>query len=291
MKKTKKHSLTIKHRNALTGYLFFSPWIIGFLVFTLFPIIYSIRLSLNSLQITTKGILMTWKGFEYYNEALKIDTTFTTALWDTVIFIGCATPIILVFSLILAILLNGKYPLRAFFRGVFFLPVIIMSGPVISDLLSQYSVTFSIANPGIYSFVNGLPAIINKPVLFALNNLVLILWFSGVQILIFIAGLQKVGSEIYEAASIDGATAWEKFWKITLPYVKPLVLVNAIYTVMEIANYSNNNVNIKINSHLLEVNQPYSYSAAMSWIYFSVILFLLLVVYSIFQGFGRRENL
>lgn len=291
MKKTKKHSLTIKHRNALTGYLFFSPWIIGFLVFTLFPIIYSIRLSLNSLQITTKGILMTWKGFEYYNQALRVDTTFTTTLGDTVLFITCATPIILVFSLIIAILLNGKYPLRAFFRGVFFLPVIIMSGPVISDLLSQYSVTFSNANPGIYSFVNGLPDIINKPVLFALNNLILILWFSGVQILIFIAGLQKVGSDIYEAASIDGATAWEKFWKITLPYVKPLALVNAIYTVMEIANYSNNNVNIKINSHLLEVNQPYSYSAAMSWIYFSVILFLLLVVYSIFQGFGRRENL
>lgn len=290
MKKTKKNSLTIKQRNSLAGYLFFSPWIIGFLIFTLFPTIYSIRISLNALQITTKGIKMTWKGFEYYSQAVSVDTAFTTNLGDTVIFIVCATPIILVFSLIIAILLNGKYPMRTFFRAVFFLPVIIMSGPVINDLLSQYTVSLSNSSPVIFSFVAGLPTFISKPVFFALDNLVLILWFSGVQILIFIAGLQKVGSEVYEAASIDGATAWEKFWKITLPFIKPLAMVNAIYTVMEIANYSNNSVNNKISSHLLEVNRPYSYSAAMSWIYFAVILVILLIVYMVFQGFGRREK-
>lgn len=290
MKNKKKNFLTIKRKNSLAGYLFFSPWIIGFLIFTFYPILYSIRLSMNELKISTDGILMTFKGFKYYYEALNVDTAFKTQLWDGVLFIACATPIILVFSLIIAILLNGKYPFRFLFRGVFFLPVIIMSGPVINDLLSQYTIKMTGANPVIDSFLMGLPGIISKPIFFALNNLILILWFSGAQILIFIAGLQKVGTEIYEAASIDGATAWEKFWKITLPFVKPLALVNAIYTVMEIGNYSNLGINGKISSHLLEVGRPYSFSAAMSFIYTIAILVILLVVYIIFEGFGRRDK-
>lgn len=285
----KKFSLTIKQRNAITGYLFILPWIIGFLVFTLYPVILSIRLSFNEVRIS-EGILLKFRGWEYYHEALNVDTQFKTNLGETVIFICCAIPIIIVFSLIIAMLLNGRYPLRTLFRGIFFLPVIIMSGPVISDLMSQYSVDLSKLSPLIYDFINNLPGFIKTPIFFSLNNLVLILWFSGVQILLFLAGLQKIGKEIYEAASIDGATGWEKFWKITLPHLKPMALINSVYTVMEIANYANNSVNTKISSHLLEVNRPYSFSAAMSWIYFMVILLLLLAVYIIFNGWKRRDK-
>ena len=285
----KKFSLTIKQRNAIAGYLFILPWIIGFLVFTLYPVILSIRLSFNEVRIS-EGISLKFCGWEYYYEALNVDTQFKTNLGETVIFICCATPIIIVFSLVIAMLLNGKYPLRTLFRGIFFLPVIIMSGPVISDLMSQYSVDLSKLSPLIYDFINNLPGFIKTPIFFSLNNLVLILWFSGVQILLFLAGLQKIGKEIYEAASIDGATGWEKFWKITLPHLKPMALINSVYTVMEIANYANNSVNTKISSHLLEVNRPYSFSAAMSWIYFMVILLLLLAVYIIFNGWKRRDK-
>lgn len=285
----KKFSLTIKQRNAIAGYLFILPWIIGFLLFTLYPVILSIRLSFNDVRIS-EGISLSFSGWKYYYEALNVDTQFKTNLGETVIFICCATPIIIVFSLVIAMLLNGKYPLRTLFRGVFFLPVIIMSGPVISDLMSQYSVDLSKLSPLIYDFINNLPGIIKTPILFSLNNLVLILWFSGVQILLFLAGLQKVGREIYEAASIDGASGWEKFWKITLPHIKPIALINSVYTVMEIANYANNSVNNKISSHLLEVNRPYSFSAAMSWIYFMVILLLLLAAYIILNGCQRRDK-
>jgi len=236
----------------------------------------------------SEGLSLKFNGWQYYYEALNVDTQFKTNLGETVIFICCATPIIVVFSLIIAMLLNGKYPLRTLFRAIFFLPVIIMSGPVISDLLSQYSVDLSKLSPLIYNFIDSLPGFIRTPIFFSLNNLVLILWFSGVQILLFLAGLQKVGTEVYEAASIDGATGWEKFWKITLPHIKPIAMINSVYTVMEIANYSNNSVNNKISSHLLEVNRPYSFSAAMSWIYFVVILLLLLAVYIIFNG--RRDR-
>lgn len=288
--KIKKLSLSIKQKNALTGYLFFLPWIIGFFVFTLYPIIYSVGISMNELRITTEGITMNYKGLEYYYEALNVDTSFKTNLMNELYFTLCATPIIIVFSLVIALLLNKKYPGCSFFRGVFFLPVIIMSGPIISELLTKYTLNLTGLNPVINQFLTGLPSIISKPVLFALENLVYFLWYAGAQILIFLAGLQKVSSEVYEAASIDGATVWEKFWKITLPFVKPFAMVNTIYTVMELANSASNSVNTKIVSHLLEVGRPYSFSAAMSWIYFGVTLVLLLFVYLVFQGFERRSR-
>ena len=116
----------------------------------------------------------------------------------------------------------------------------------------------------------------------------LILWFSGVQILIFLAGLQKISPSLYEAADIDGASSWEKFWKITLPHIAPLALVCAIYTVVDISNYSGNAVNYDITDNLFNTSMMYSLSSAMSWIYFGVVLLILLAVYLVFLWLGRR---
>ncbi len=287
----KRKGLTLHGRKALTGSLFVLPWIIGFALFSAYPIVYSIALSLNEVSIsTTEGVTFAWRGFDYYYEALRVDTTFLTVLGDNVLFICCATPIILVFSLIIAILLNKKFPGRTFFRVLFFLPVIIMSGSVIQELLGSYTIDFSKMSDTVYSFLNTLPEFFRKPIFFALENLVLILWYSGVQILLFLAALQKVGPEIYEAASIDGAGGWQKFWKITLPHVKPIILLNAIYTVMEIANGANNEVNAKISAHMFEVNRSFSFSAAMSWIYFLVVCAMLVVIVILFGGREKHEK-
>lgn len=282
--------MTNKKRNAVAGYLFILPWIVGLLAFVAYPVVYSILLSLSTAKVTTSGIEMKWAGLTYYTRALAQDTTFTSTIAETVLFMACAVPVILVFSLMIAILLNSKFRLRGFFRSVFFLPVIIMSGPAISELLTKYTVDFSESGAGIYEFLATLPDFLQTPALFILNNLVLILWFSGVQILIFLAGLQKISPEIYEAASIDGAGPWEKFWKITLPAMTPIAMVSAIYTVVEIANWTNNATNKKIGSHLFEVGQPYSFSAAMSWIYFGVVALALLLVFLIFRLLGRRDR-
>lgn len=282
--------MTNKKRNAVAGYLFILPWIVGLLAFVAYPVAYSILLSLSTAKVTTSGIEMKWAGLTYYTRALAQDTTFTSTIAETVLFMACAVPVILVFSLMIAILLNSKFRLRGFFRSVFFLPVIIMSGPAISELLTKYTVDFSESGAGIYEFLATLPDFLQTPALFILNNLVLILWFSGVQILIFLAGLQKISPEIYEAASIDGAGPWEKFWKITLPAMTPIAMVSAIYSVVEIANWTNNATNQKIGSHLFEVGQPYSFSAAMSWIYFGVVALALLLVFLIFRLLGRRDR-
>lgn len=287
----KHKGLTMRGRKALTGSLFVFPWIIGFLIFTAYPVIYSIALSFNEVAISsTEGVKLTWRGLDYYYEALRVDTTFLTALGNNVLFICCATPIILVFSLIIAMLLNNSFPGRTFFRVLFFLPVIIMSGSVIQELLESYTLDFSTMSDTVYHFLNTLPEILRKPIFFSLENLVLILWYSGVQILLFLAGLQKVGREVYEAAEIDGAGTWQKFWKITLPHMKPMILLNAIYTVMEVANSANNEVTTKISSHMFEVNRPFSFSAAMSWIYFATICLLLAVIVFFFGGREKREK-
>jgi len=284
----KKTFLTMRRKKALTGSLFLLPWLIGLLLFTLYPIVSSIALSLNEVSVSsTEGMTLTWKGFEYYYTALRVDTSFLTILGQNVLFICCATPIILVFALIIAILLNHKFPGRTFFRVLFFFPVIIMSGSVIQELLGSYTMDFSTMSETVHLFLTRLPSFLQKPIFFALENLVLILWYSGVQILLFLSSLQKVSTEVYEAADIDGAGPWEKFWKITLPHVKPVILLNAVYTVMEIANSASNEVILKISSHMFEVNRPFSFSAAMSWIYFLVVCAILGVVCLLF---GRGND-
>jgi ABC-type sugar transport system permease subunit len=142
----------------------------------------------------------------------------------------------------------------------------------------------------IFEFLGNLPPVLAAPAEFVLNNLVLILWFCGVQILIFLAGVQKIGSDLYEAASIDGAGAWEKFWKITLPHLSPLILISGVYTVVDIANYSKGAVNTLINNQIFNAKYLYSYASAMAWMYFVVVAALLLALLLIFKFFGRKAK-
>ena len=286
----KKHKSKLKRKNSIAGAAFVSPWIAGFLVFTLYPLINGVVMSLNNVTIKPEGIIYTWAGDEFYDYALNVSTTFKLDLGSTAMMIGCSTPVVLVFSLIIAVLLNQHFPGRSFFRTVFFMPVIIMSGPVISSLLTGHTVDFTDEGSQIYIFLSGLPSVFSKPCLFVLDNLVLILWFSGVQILIFLAGLQKISPSLYEAADIDGASSWEKFWKITLPYVSPMVVLSAFYTIIELANDSTNSVNTYIAERMMDINGYYSFSTAMSWIYTVVLALLLLVLYLIFMFFGKKRS-
>ena len=153
----KKKTLSFAAREQLTGYAFLSPWIIGYLLITLYPVIYSIAMSFCAVKITGEGIDLTFRGMYYYDQALNVDPGFSIDLGDTLFFILCFTPVIVVLSLISAVLLNNKFRGRGLFRAVYFLPVIIMSGPVISTLLSKYTISFADAIPQIYSFLNSLP--------------------------------------------------------------------------------------------------------------------------------------
>lgn len=282
MRKSKKH-LSIKSRKTLTGYAFVSIWVIGFLVFTLYPVIYSFYLSMSDVSVSLNGIESTYVGFKHFVYAFRTDTFFPVNLINELVNIVYSVPLVIVFSIICALLLNTQIRGRTIFRAIFFFPVIIISGPVISTLIANKAdETINPAKFAIYNFFLNLPpeiAFIGQPITYVFDNLVIILWFSGVQILIFLAGLQKIDRCIIEAAKIDGASGWEVFWKITLPYIKPLALVNTIYTIVLIAGFSTNAIVNYIPTVMTNIKMIYSYASAISWIYFICQLLLVLIAF------------
>ena len=265
----KKARLATKTRNRLAGMAFFSPWLIGFVFLTAYPLIYSLVISFCDLRIKVTGIDLSYVGFSHYRYALMQDAVFPTKLLESMFLIISGLPIVMVFALIIALLLNRQFPGRTLFRAIFFLPVIIMSGPVLLQLVQETDamklrMNYGILQQYLMRFTEAGQA---KYLGLFMDNLISTLWFTGVQTIVFLAVLQKIDTSMYEAASIDGATGWEMFWRITLPHLRPAIVLNAIYSIVEMGSISSDGTNAKIMSHLLEVNRPYSYSAAMAWVY------------------------
>jgi oligogalacturonide transport system permease protein len=281
----------LRNKNSITGLLFVSPWIIGFLIFTAFPLLYSLYLSFHEVKITTSGIKTKFIKFGNYEYAFVVDGSFlekvTTYLEEMVI----SVPIIIVFSLIIALLLNQKIKFRGMFRTIFFLPVIIASGPVIKELIDQGITTIpSIEQYGIYQALNDNPeGFFNGILLYLIKNLIVILWYSGVQILIFLAALQKMDKQIFEAAKIDGASNWEFFWKITLPSLVPMIIVNLIYTIVMYSIFSLNPIIEHIQKNMFKVNTGFGYASALSWIYFIIIALALAISVGVMTLKGKKN--
>ena len=223
--------LSMKTRSGLAGLAFFSPWLIGFAFLTLYPMVYSLVISFCDVRIKVSGIELTYVGLRHYIYALRQDTEFVPDLLDSLFLIATGLPVVLVFSLIIALLLNTKFHGRAFFRAVFFLPVIIMSGPVLTQLVTETDAMKLTMDYGLlWRYLRifiGSPSV--KYLGIFMDNLIRTMWFSGVQILIFLATLQKIDRNMYEAASIDGATGWEMFWRITLPHLRPTIVITAVH--------------------------------------------------------------
>ena len=279
-----------RHRKAIAGYMFILPWIIGFVVFSAYPMFFSLYMSFCKVYVTTTGIVTQFIGWLNYNYAFFTDPTFIQTL---VTFLQSALfeiPVIIIFSLFVALLINQPIRMKGFFRAIFFLPVIISSGEVINQLFSQGAGTLPLVKSyGIIAFIQAnIGPAWSTPIIAVIQQLVLVLWYSGVQILIFLAGLQKVSSQTYEAAAIDGASPWQSFWKITLPEVKPFILVNLIYTTVDLFTNSLNQVVILIQQDMFNITiGGYGYSSALAWIYFLVI-FLIIILMILF--FGRNEQ-
>lgn len=280
-----------KRSNENIGYLFILPWIIGFLALTVIPIIYSFYLSFFQVTITTTGIQTESVGLQNFQQAFTGDLEFINRLVSFVREIFIAIPLIVILALIIALLLNQHIHFRGFFRTIFFLPVIVSSGPVLSKLIDLDITSIpSLEEYAVYEFVATMDNVIASSFVYVIDNLIVLLWFSGVQILIFIAALQKVDPKIYEAASIDGASSWESFWKITLPSLTPMILVNIVYTTVM---YSVSGLNViieHIQTNMFQLETGFGYSSALSWIYFVIILLILLVFVGILAFFNRRSK-
>lgn len=269
---------SLERREALAGLTFMIPWFIGAAVFLAYPLITSFWYALNNIRITPMGKTFRFLGYGNFTQILLSDQQFLPDLVDYVISTLISVPVIVVFALLIAMMLNQKIKLKGFFRLIFFLPVIIVSGPILGMLNGQNAGSISaLDTQAITQAISSvLPAIVAKPIGDVFSNMVTILWYSGVQILIFLSALQKINSSMYEAARIDGASDWECFWKITLPTIKPMIVLNLVYTTVFISNNDQNAIIVLIKAAMFSgtSEKGYGYAAAMAWLYSLVVLLL-----------------
>jgi ABC-type sugar transport system permease subunit len=259
------------------GYLFMLPWILGFSAFVAFPIGWSLYNSFNKVLITSGGFKYEWVGLSHYRKMLFQDNAYPIILITLFSEMLMMIPLILIFAFFVALMLNQKFPGRGIMRAIFFLPVIFATGQVLLELFVQ--------GAGQLPFVEeyNLTALAHQffdertanTVLSVLGRAVIILWYSGVQILIFIAGFQTISKTIYEAIRVDGATPWESFWKITFPGMMPFIGLNAVFTIVDLFTFPFNPVLQIVKNNMFSPITGYGYASAMAWLYFTLILLLL----------------
>lgn len=293
-KQNGKWRLTMRAKEAVAGLLFVLPFLVGFFFIFLPLITESLKYSFSNMEVTMDGYVLTKakeNGLEHYIKAFAIDPDFNLQLLSSIGGMLVQIPLVLIFSFFAANLLNQKFRGRTVARSIMFLPVIISSGVIIalenSDLLvSTLSTTSELTGSDLASALNmtqflydytSLPVSVISFLSSAVTGLYDIIIASGIQILIFLAGLQSISPSLYEASSMEGATQWENFWKITFPMISPLILVNSVYTVVDLFTNDNNEMMAEIKRTIF-TEIDYGYGSAMAWIYFICIAVIIAVV-------------
>ena len=304
--KKKKSNASLESKKARAGWIFVLPFVLGFFLIYV-PIIFdSIKYSFNEIKILVGGgYRLEFVGWKNYSDALLVDTSYVTTLVGGLKQLILDIPSIVIFSLFVAIVLNQKIIGRAAFRAIFFIPVILTTG-LISDIdrantLSSYMENSAGIDDGSgqESQATQIISVMDVERLFdnmmvgteiveyvvqMVNNIFNIVNRCGVQMLIFLSGLQSISPAIYESCSIDGASGWETFWKITLPMVSPMILVNTVYTIID-AFTADDNAVMRYISTVYEQADGNVLSSAMSWMYFLIVILILAAVAGILSGF------
>ncbi len=298
----KRLHMSYEKKKGLYGYGFIALWFIGALMFFIVPLFKSFYYSFHNVTPETGYLAVTQlvdnktgdaNVFLNYKNAFMTDPNFRQYLVESLGDMALNLPIIVVFSLFVAIVINQKFRGRTFARAVFFLPVIIATGPVYAIITGdletggnnsaeQFSTMFEadmvdqlLEFIGIYGFGDKFTELLTSITSDILN----LVWKCGIQIIVFLSALQGIPASAKEAAAIEGATSWEFFWKITLPYISPMILVNIVYTVIDAFTDPTNQVMERILS--VQTEWKYGYSAAMAWSYFGIILVALGIIFAI----------
>ena len=294
MKKSSKKGYDLATRRAVAGRCFTLPFYIGFLFFFLYPFSESIGFMFQETTIGADGYTKVFTGLENIKYVLYKDTYYGTNLVGSIGEMLWKLPVILVVSLFFAIILNQKFRGRTFVRAVFFLPVILASGIILSLISSDVAAGQMLSGGAEGSAVNqtvllkelfgqmGLSDSVTEFILKIVNSLFDIIWNTGIQTIIFLAALQSISPALYEAAQVEGASGWDSFWKITIPMLLPMMLVNTVYTIIDCFTATDNKVMMQVLTTSAQLN--YGWSAAMSWIYFLVIIFILVIVFLLFKA-------
>ena len=283
--------ISYERKKHYIGYAFIALWLFGFIFLCFIPLIKSLIYSFSKVALENGYLKLKFCGIENYKKAFVEDAEFLPALVSTLSSVAAKTPIIIVFSILIAVMLNQEFKGRFLVRSIFFIPVIV-TGSVVMNIIgsnSMFNMVMSgnLNNGGLFQ-TNAIMDLLkgsglNGDIINLINGLVNDIfnytWNSGIQILIFLAALQSVDATLYEVARVEGATPWETFWKVTLPMILPMVIINILYTLVDnFINYS---------EPVFKLVQEYSdnikidYAAALSWINFLIIFIVVFLFYKI----------
>ncbi len=293
-----KKARGIEELKSRYGLMFILPWIIGLIIFFFIPIIQSVIYAFCSVIITSDGVKTTWVGLENFVEILKRDPKYTTWLTESIGDFAYSLPIILVLSLILAIMLNQNFRGRVFFRALYFLPVIIATGKVMGyvfsttdENLTEMGVSAGMASGMIQ--VSDLTGALNMGtevatfISDAINNIFNLVWSCGIQIVLFLAGLQSIPSTLYEASRVEGATKWEEFWFITFPMLSRITLLVGIFTMVEL--FINERAPMIEEVYGKMRGGQYDIPSAMIWFYFIAACAIMGIIILAFYKFVMKR--
>jgi len=291
-KSGKKFKMDLHTRNSLKGLVFVAPFIVGIILFFVYPIYLSLRLSIGE-QVAISGMKIRGFTLDHYIRAFVVDLEFVPTFLQAVQQTLTQFPLTIVLSLIIAVLLNRDIKCRGLFRVIFFIPFLLGSGEVMQQLINQ-GVDRAVLNimdgrliP--YNVLSYFGTTIMDVVQTVLGLLVTVLWGGGVQILLFLSGLQSISPALYEAAKIDGATEWEIFWKVTVPMISPMLLLNIVYTLVD----SFTNMSNPLLEYIQEFgfdNAEFQYGAALGWIYFAFIGVLVAIIFAVMQKYMHTSE-
>ena len=298
----RRKAVSLDKRKAKSGWIFVLPFILGLVLIYIPVVVESFKYSLSSMEFNPKvGYVFEFVGLENYIEAFTEDANYVQTLITGIRSLIIDIPAIVIFSLFIAVILNQKVLGRAAFRAIFFIPVICSTGlmgtiaaatATVDGVLADQSQGINTGVQDGFSFNADKIAMMFENmkigtelavyVIGAVNSISSIIQRCGVQMLIFLAALQSISPAIYESCSIDGATTWETFWKITLPMISPMILVNTVYTLIDSFTSESNRVMSYIQRVYL---QDMVLSAAMAWVYFAIIILLVAVVAAVLRVF------
>lgn len=290
-----RYRLTLARRRSIYGICFIFPFLLGFVALFLYPFIQAILFSLSELRLTPTGYTLTPVGLANYREALFVQPDFLPNLTESLLALVSQVPLILIFSLFAASLLNQKFRGRVLARMVFFLPVIMGAGIILAMESQDYVMDmmqagletqrgiFSTGSLHTFLFYLGMPPQMLGYVVMAVENIPVIIRASGIQILIFLAGLQSIPPSLYEASQVEGATGWENFWLITFPVLSPLILTNVVYSIIDFLTGRHNPMLSWIQGYIF--GRSYGVGTAMALMYFSLTVLLLGIVVGIINRY------
>lgn len=290
--KLKKSRFSLAQKETIWAYGFITPWLVGFLIFTLGPMVASLYFSFSKYNIIDAPL---WVGLSNYVKLLSGDAIFWHSLQRTLYFASLALPLGLLFGLFLAILLNQAIPGVNLWRTVYFLPSVIAGVAVALLWMRIFNPKIGVINPFLVSLgVNNPPGWLNDPD-WAIPSLVIMsLWGVGGSMIIYLAGLQGIPTALYESAKIDGANAWRRFWHITIPMMTPVIFYNLVLGMIASFNYftevyvATNGEGGPVRSTLVYNLYLYQnafkyfdmgYASAMAWILFVIVLLVTLLVF------------